>query len=123
MQQNITVCKTISGEVYQNIVNHLLRSDVDRDKIGKHIILPASHPGSRRDMHSRFQDAMAVVSRVGKGKVDLFITVTANPKWKEVQDQLCPGMKGEDRTDVEARVFKEKLKAIEEELYKKNIIT
>ena len=46
--------KQLRSDVYQNVFDHMLSSDVDRNEIGKQIILPATHPGSPRDMHARF---------------------------------------------------------------------
>ena len=91
----------------------------EKNEIGKQIILPATHIGSPRDMHARFQDAMAVCAHYGKPH--LFGTVTCNPNWNEIQDELLPGQKVEDRPDLIARVFKLKLQALEEELYKDGI--
>ena len=34
--------------------------------VGQHIILPASHPGSPRDMHTQYQDAVAIVREYHK---------------------------------------------------------
>ena len=39
------------------------------------------------------------------GKPTLFVTFTANPKWKEIQDELLPGQTASDRSDLDARVF------------------
>ena len=39
-------------------------------------------------------------------KPDLFITMTCNPKWPEIQSQLLPGQTAQDRPDIAARVFK-----------------
>ena len=41
--------------------------------------------------------------------------------WKEIQDELLPGQKAEDRPDLVDRVFQMKLLAIEEEIYKNGI--
>ena len=64
---------------------------------------------------------MAFCSKYGGGKIDAFITVTATTKWREIQEQLQPGMNSQDRFDVVCRVFEMKLKAVEEDLYKKGI--
>ena len=110
----------LRSDLYQNVVDQLQGGDVDKNELGKQIILPATHPGSPRDMHARFQDAMAICSKFGGGKIDFFITMTANPNWKEIQENL-DGQKSENRSDIIARVFQLKLKALEEELYKKGI--
>jgi Helitron helicase-like domain at N-terminus len=59
-------------------------------------------------MHQHYLDAMAVV--VSIGKPDLFITFTCNPQWPEIQKELYPGQRPEDRPDIVARVFKLYLK-------------
>ena len=77
----------------------------------KRIILPASHSGSPRNMRQKYYEAMAICRALGKP--NLFITVTANPKWKEIQDELKkigPHIVAEDRPDIVVRVFNEKLK-------------
>ena len=93
--------------------------DFDPKQLGREVILPASHIGSPRDMHARFQDAMATVRRYGKPH--LFITMTCNPTWKEIQDELLPGQKAEDRPDLSSRVFQLKLQALEEEILENGI--
>ena len=70
-------------------------------------------------MHARYQDAMAVVRKYGKP--DLFITITCNPTWKEIKEELLPGQKAEDRPDITSRVFKLKLQDIEQEIIKNGI--
>ncbi|XP_013689436.1 uncharacterized protein LOC106393264 [Brassica napus] len=64
----------------------------------------------RAELYSNVCDA------VGKGDtdartVDLFITMTANPNWKEIKDHLATynGDNPNDRPDIECRVFKMKL--------------
>ena len=60
---------------------------------------------------------MAICAKHGKGKIDVFVAVTSNPNWREVQEQLLPGKKAQDRCDIISRVFQMKLKAIEKDLY------
>lgn len=59
-------------------------------------------------MHEYTQDAMSYVRNYGKP--DLFITFTCNPNWPEIKENLFYGQKSEDRHDISARVFKQKLK-------------
>ena len=47
--------------------------------------------------------------------------MTTNPNWREIEEQLLPGQKPEDRPDLIARVFKLKLDAFEKELLKDGI--
>lgn len=75
--------------------------------IGRRVVLPSSFVGSPRYMQQKYQDAMAMVRKFGKP--DLFITMTCNPKWPEIQNELLPFQKAEDRPDIVARVFQIKL--------------
>lgn len=83
-------------------------------RIGQRTILPASHMGSPRYMYQTYQDCMAIVRRFGKPS--LFITMTSNPKWREIQEQLLPGQTSSDRPDITARVFRLKLSALMQDL-------
>ena len=76
-------------------------------------ILPSSHRGSPRDMTKQYHDALAIM-RSFKSKPDLFITVTANPEWKEIQNIVGrhAHLKTYNRDDIIARVFKAKLTAL-----------
>ena len=62
---------------------------------------------STRNMQKNCQDTMSVVTH--KGKPDLFVTITMNPKCREVIENLLPGQTRNDRPDLVARVFKQKL--------------
>ena len=53
------------------------------------------------------KDGMAIVREYGKP--DLFITMTCNPKWPEIVNELRPGQEPQDRPDIVARVFKDKM--------------
>ncbi len=59
---------------------------------------------------------MAIV-RV-KGKADYFITMTCNPKWPEISRELLEGYRAEDRPDIVARVFNQKVRALLEDIKK-----
>ncbi|RKP15857.1 hypothetical protein ROZALSC1DRAFT_31933, partial [Rozella allomycis CSF55] len=66
-----------------------------------------------------YQDSMAIVREFGKP--DLFITVTCNPSWPEIKDNLMLNQTAQDRPDIVARVFNQKLKLIIQDLTKNNI--
>ena len=51
---------------------------------------------------------MAIVRHFGQPT--LFLTFTANPRWKEIGHELLPGQKAFDRPDLIARVFQLKKK-------------
>jgi hypothetical protein len=61
-------------------------------------------------MNQLFQDSLAIVQNYGKP--DIFMTVTCNPHWREIANELLPGQKPEDRPDIVIHVFNMKLKEI-----------
>ncbi len=75
-------------------------------KAGK-IYLPSSYTGGPRYMALQYQNAMATVNR--RGKPSFFVTITTNPKWKEIQENLLPHQTASDRPDLCDRVYHEKL--------------
>jgi hypothetical protein len=83
---------------------------------GRYVVLPSTHMGAPRQQNERFQDAMARVRKYGKPT--LFVTITCNPKWTEIQEELQAGEDAWMRPDLTARVFKMKLDAIMEDLTK-----
>ena len=54
-------------------------------------------------MFERQQDAMAYVGKFVRP--DLFTTVTTNPMWPEILENLTPGQQPNDRPDLLVRVF------------------
>ncbi|XP_030045299.1 LOW QUALITY PROTEIN: uncharacterized protein LOC115459634 [Microcaecilia unicolor] len=87
---------------------------------GHAFILPSSFAGSPRNMHQNFQDATAIIHKYGKP--DLFITMTFNPRWEEITQNLKKGQAPEFRPDLLARVFHLKLKELLTTLYAKKHI-
>jgi hypothetical protein len=85
------------------------RGDMDASDIGSRIVLPSSFTGGRRYMFNNCQDAMAICKKIGFP--DLFLTVTCNPKWDEIQRHLAKsGNYAPYRPDISCRVFQSKLK-------------
>ena len=48
--------------------------------------------------------------------------MVANPHWKEITDELLPGQHSTDRPDLVSRVFKLKLEALLDDLYKNGVL-
>ena len=71
-------------------------------------------------MHQLCQDALAIVRRMGKP--DLFITMTTNPQWPEVVENLLPGQTVNDRPDLVARVFHLKFTEMMIDLQKRQVL-
>lgn len=107
-KDRITYCKLnqkkLRAESYQGLIDHLQKkADNSNSNVGKMVILPSTFIGSPRNMLQLYQDSMAIVRKYGKP--DLFITMTCNPKWREIVENLLPGQTASDRPDLVARVF------------------
>ena len=64
-------------------------------QVGIIVILPSTFVGSPRYMMQNYQDA----------KPDPFITITCNPNWREIKNNLLPCQQASDRPDICALVF------------------
>ena len=71
-------------------------------------------------MIQKYHDGMTIIGK--RGKADAFITMTANPRWKEVQDALLPGQTAGDRPDIVTRVFNLKLKQLMQNLTTEGVL-
>lgn len=94
-------------------------NQVDLNQLGQRIILPASYLGGPRDMHQRYLDGMAVARHFKK--IDIFLTMTANPNWIEINRELLRGQTVIDRPDLVSRVFQLKKKVIMNAILKDGI--
>lgn len=73
-------------------------------QIGTRVFLPSTFEGSRRNMHFKFMNAMAIIRHYGKPS--FFITITCNPNWHEIKNSVEDGQSANDRPDIVARAFK-----------------
>jgi len=101
-------------ELYSGLVDAVMANETR--EAGKFVVLPSSFQNSPRNMQQHFQDGMAVVR--GTSLPDLFITYTANPKWREVTENLEEGQTAADRPDLVARVFGMKLRTFIDDIIK-----
>jgi hypothetical protein len=84
------------------------RGDIDASSVGTRVVIPTSFVGGRRYMFNNCQDAMALCKKFGYP--DLFLTVTCNPKWEEIQRHLSKSNNyAPYRPDITCRVFHIKL--------------
>jgi hypothetical protein len=103
--------KKLRVEVYAGLVDAVAaNADVNQNQLGQRLILPSSFSGSTRNMQQLCQDALAINRYYGGG--DLFITITANPAWPEIQSALFPGQTPSDHPDLVVHVFKAKLDSL-----------
>ncbi|XP_053566967.1 uncharacterized protein LOC128656828 [Bombina bombina] len=87
---------------------------------GKAVILPSSFQGSPRNMAQNYHDALAIVRKYGKQ--DYLITMTCNPKWPEIVDNLLEGQAVEFRSDLVARIFNLKLNSLLHDILNKHVL-
>jgi hypothetical protein len=88
--------------------------------LGQWVVLLLSYIGGPRHQQQQYQDAMAI-ARFYK-KIDLFITMTANPSWPKITRELFPGQTSYDCPNLVARVFKLKKQELIDDIYKRNIL-
>src|SRR6266478_423159 len=110
--------------IHQGVHNAANAGQADLGQQGTRIVLPSTHPGSTRHMYQLFQDSMAIARHCQKP--DLFLTMTANPNWPEIQEALLElngdtdgdpdnpsrRQQASDRPDIVARVFNQKVEAL-----------
>lgn len=101
----------MKAEKYKHIISDL---DEHREVVGRQIVLPASFKGGPRNMRSLYQDSIALSRKYGKPS--LFLTMTGNPQWVEIQRELKYDETASDRPDIVARVFKMKLTEVMEDI-------
>ncbi|XP_010446026.1 PREDICTED: uncharacterized protein LOC104728792 [Camelina sativa] len=108
--------KKLRADLYNNVCDAIVQGDADSKKLGNRIILPSSFIGGSRYMVENYRDAMALCRWYGN--LDLFITITANPKWEEVIDhiKMAGNENAYDRPNIECRVFKMKLEKLFKDL-------
>nr|XP_040249315.1 uncharacterized protein LOC120966826 [Aegilops tauschii subsp. strangulata] len=110
----------IRADLYKGVVDAITSGETRASAVGVRIVLPGTYPGGDRDMKKRHMDAMEIVHTYGKP--DIFLTMTCNPKWEEITNELLPGQTAQDRPDIVARVFYGKLEAMKDMLFKKHIL-
>ncbi|XP_042979937.1 uncharacterized protein LOC122310117 [Carya illinoinensis] len=109
----------IRSELYQGIVDTITLGEIDASNVGKRIILPSSFIGGPRDMQKKYMEVMGLVQRYGKP--DIFLTMTCNPNWQEISNELRLHEESQNRPDLVARVFRAKLEELKDRLFKQQI--
>jgi len=102
--------ETIYGGT-KNVEKFLNQDDGDNgnnDSNNKTFLSSSVH-GSRRHLRNLANNALEVVNELGPPT--LFITLTCNPQWPEIQSQLFNGDSPFDRPSIVNRVFHAKLEA------------
>ncbi|XP_057419198.1 uncharacterized protein LOC130713450 [Lotus japonicus] len=100
--------KIIRADFLNGLEEAMCRGETDPGQLGMRIVLPSSFVGGRRYMFDCCQDAMAICKRYGYP--DLFITVTCNSAWKEIDRFVRQrNLRPDERPDICCRIFKMKL--------------
>lgn len=105
---------------YQGLVDSWRTGVEDANEVGKSTVLSPTFIGGPRNMRRRYMDAMALVRKFGKP--DIFLTMTCNPNWDEIKNELYPGQSPQDRPDLVSRVFRAKLEELKKMLMEKDIL-
>lgn len=101
----------LRSEVYNNLTDHLhSNQNDDVSNIGRRIVLPSSFTGSPRNMYQNYLDAMSIVQHYGKPS--LFVTMTCNPAWCEITNNIHQNDATNFRPEIVVRVFRAKLKEL-----------
>ena len=93
----------LRSDLYNGLVDDIFRDEVDVAALRRRIVLPRGFLGGDLFMQQLFQDSMAIERHFGCPT--LFITFTANSKWKEIQDEVFLHQSAMDRPDLIARSF------------------
>lgn len=110
---------TTSRSVQWLDADNLTTDDINVERLGRRVVLPSSYTGGDRYMQQRYQNAMAINRYLHKPT--LFITMTANPGWPEITQELLPGQTALDWPDLVARVFHLKVQFFLDDLKKTQI--
>ncbi|CAH1430174.1 unnamed protein product [Lactuca virosa] len=108
------------ADLYEGVVDCFNAGEAQPSRVGQRVVLPASFIGGPRNMRQRFLDVMALVQ--DDGRHGIFLIMTCNPKWKEIDDELLPGQSAQDRPYLVARVFHAKLEDLKVQLFQRHII-
>jgi len=113
--------QTFRAARFNNLEDAVANDDdnLDLNDSGQHVILPSSYIGGPRNLGQGFQDSMAIAHYFQK--VDIFLTMTTNPCWPEIEQELLPGQTAYNHPDLVAHVFQLKKKVVIEYIYKHGV--
>ncbi|XP_019224252.1 PREDICTED: uncharacterized protein LOC109205937 [Nicotiana attenuata] len=107
-------------DVLAGLLDLLRRGEREGSQVGKNRILPLSFTGGPRDMRRQYMDAIALVQHFGIP--DIFLTMTCNPFWPEIQENLLSTDEAQNRPDLVSRIFRAKLEELKKDILKREII-
>ncbi|RCV21779.1 hypothetical protein SETIT_4G164800v2 [Setaria italica] len=112
--------KEIRADLYQGLLDSIHAGQDRGDAVDKRTVLSSSFIGGPRDKIRRYLDAMALVRKYGKP--DIFLTMTCNPNWEEITNELEFGQTPQDRPDLVVHVFRAKLEEMKKQLLEEHIL-
>ena len=80
---------SLRADLYLGLIDSLNTGEGRADAVGRRTVLSTTFIGGPRDMRRRYMDAMALVRKYGIP--DIFLTMTCNPNWDEIKNELYPG--------------------------------
>ena len=99
------LCDRLRSKKYNVLLEHAALNDVN---VGRGTILSASYQGGKLWLAQKRQDALCYVQYYGNPTI--FLTLTTNPEWPEIVDNLLPGETAIDRPMLTNKVFELKHK-------------
>ncbi|XP_012828257.1 PREDICTED: uncharacterized protein LOC105949497 [Erythranthe guttata] len=107
-------------DMYKGIEENIFKGDTEGKSVGQRIIIPGSFAAGPMYMFNNFVDALQICNSIEFPT--LFITITCNPQWPEIQRVLKDtNLRPADRPDILCRVFKMKLDSMMTEIKKGRI--
>jgi len=82
--------------------------------------VPSKHIGSHAYFRKKRFDAFALARAFGNPS--LFVTMTCNPQWPEIERELLPGQAVEDRPDIVSRVFHMKMQQLKDDIINSRVL-
>lgn len=106
---------TLRANLYQGVADQVAAGD---RAPGRLLVLPPTFTGGPRYMMRLYQDAMAIVRKLGKP--DLFVTMTCNPRWEEIVREAPSTHSDEQYFDLCCRAFRIRLQMLLDLIVKKD---
>uniref|UniRef100_A0A0K0FED6 Helitron_like_N domain-containing protein n=1 Tax=Strongyloides venezuelensis TaxID=75913 RepID=A0A0K0FED6_STRVS len=104
-----------------SVIDYLIDDEDNEEAVKKkELNFFSSNIDSRRFMHLGYQDGMVIVKKFRKP--DFFITITTNPNWREITENLYSGQLPNNCHDLIARVLKHKSDVLIHDLKKNKIM-
>jgi hypothetical protein len=102
--------KNLYAEVYRGLQDYLIKADVNLNKLGRRVVLLLSFTGEDCAIQQYYYNSMAIVRKFRRPSI--FLTMTANPNWPEILQNLLPSQQPKDWPDLIACVFHLKVKEL-----------